>query len=219
MPLKPLLLITLLAACTSPQQPNVDKVVKTLRVKTNGIDKPKEETWHRPGSKPPYKPQDCTTAEDTIFKNGDYIKYINIDTMFGVEVKINNIIDTLTMRFNCNITNRLIPNIYRHRNKGMLLRQGVGQHYCNIISLFVQEDSIVAEEYEASLVNSEARRFYVYKMPGNSSDLYLDDFWHNRIKIKHLPPKYQNMEIEITHVFADSIIINFKNEKELKLKI
>ena len=101
----------------------------------------------------------CTGARDTVFANGDYLKYIPIDNEhYAMEVKINNALDTLDFYFNCKTYSGMIPKVILKSDLGYLgLEQGSSSYrYFTLCSLSKEAKKININKFETAIdVSSE----------------------------------------------------------------
>ncbi|MEO6454710.1 MAG: hypothetical protein ABIN97_11580, partial [Ginsengibacter sp.] len=73
----------------------------------------------------------CTGARDTVFANGDYLKYIPIDKEhYEIEIKINDVLDTLDFYLNCKTNGGMIPKVLFRSDLGFLVS---ARKVCNLI--------------------------------------------------------------------------------------
>jgi hypothetical protein len=101
----------------------------------------------------------CTGARDTVFANGDYLKYILIDKEHcAIEVKINNTLDTLDFYLNCETYSGMIPKVIFRSDLGYLgLGQGSSSYrYFTLCSLRKEAKKININKFETAIdVSSE----------------------------------------------------------------
>jgi hypothetical protein len=109
----------------------------------------------------------CTDARDTVFANGDYIKYISIDNeYYEIEIKINEVLDTLEMHLSCKTHSGMIPNFLFRSNLGYLgLGQGSSSYrYLTLFSLDNEAKKINISRFETAIdVSSEKDGFIFIK--------------------------------------------------------
>src|SRR5688572_2366950 len=67
--------------------------------------------------------KECFTAKDTFFENGS-VKYVSIGNKYGVEITINNHVDTLNILFDCKVVNGLIPTLLESTENKLILKRG-----------------------------------------------------------------------------------------------
>ena len=161
---------------------------------------------------------ECTTARDTVFASGNHIRYVAIDTMFGVEIKIGNSVDTLDFRFNCHITNGLIPNILYEEKNLLVLKQGFAFTFRNTIVCEKKGNKMECHGFEISRSASDVPEILVYKTGGTCAVKF---FFINAKKTKSimLPMRYCNNEIKLVIVYLKHVIIKFLNDEEFNISL
>lgn len=109
----------------------------------------------------------CTGDRDTFFSNGDYLKYIPIDKEhYEIEIKINNVLDTLDLYLGCNTHSGMIPKVLFRSDLGYLgLGQGSSSYrYLNLCSLDKEAKEINVIKFETAIdVSSENDGFLFTK--------------------------------------------------------
>lgn len=126
----------------------------------------------------------CTEARDTVFSNGDYLKYIPIDKEnYEIEVRINAIIDTIDFYLGCQTFSGMIPKILFRSDVGIGLGQGSSSYrYLTLCSLSKDAKKININKFETAIgVASE-----------NDGFLFMKDNWlllYGRDKNKFLCKK------------------------------
>ncbi len=112
----------------------------------------------------------CTGARDTVFANGDYLKYIPIDKEhYEIEIKINDVLDTLDFYLGCKTHSGMIPKVLFRSDLGYLgLGQGSSSYrYLTLCSLNKEVKKININKFETARdVSSE-----------NDGFLFIKDNW------------------------------------------
>jgi len=162
---------------------------------------------------------DCTTAKDTIFEDGDYIKYISRDSLFGVTIRWKSHTDTMNFTFNCDVTNNLIPSFFsRHENK-LFLKQGSGSSYRKIFLYEIIKNSLTLSEYETNLVDLNSPNVMFFKNRDENDQLYLINLDTKMIHpFAKLSSHFSKMEIKECQVFDSYIKVLFIDGSELDFK-
>lgn len=112
----------------------------------------------------------CTGARDTVFANGDYLKYIPIDKEhYNIEVKINNILDTLDFYLGCKTAAGMMPAVLFRSDSGYLgLGQGSSSYrYLTICDLNRETKKININKFETAIDVSSK----------NDGFLFIKDNW------------------------------------------
>lgn len=109
----------------------------------------------------------CTGARDTVFSNGDYLKYMPIDKEhYEIEIKINDVLDTLDLYLSCKTHSGMIPKVLFRSDLGYLgLGQGSSSYrYLILCSLNKEAKEININRFETAIdVNSENDGFLFTK--------------------------------------------------------
>jgi len=109
----------------------------------------------------------CTGARDTVFSNGDYLKYIPIDKEhYEIEIKINDVLDTLDLYLGCKTHSGMIPKVLFRSDLGYLgLGQGSSSYrYLTLCSLNKDAKEININRFETAIdVSSENDGFLFTK--------------------------------------------------------
>ena len=128
----------------------------------------------------------CTGARDTVFSNGDYLRYIPIDKEhYEIEIKINDILDTLHFYLGCKTAGGMIPKVLFRLDSGYLgLAQGSSSYrYLTLCSLNKGAKKININKFETAIdVASESDGFLFIKDNG----LLLYDINRNKFFFKKL---------------------------------
>lgn len=158
---------------------------------------------------------DCTTAKDTVFANGDWVKYVFIaKDAYAVVIKMNNTIDTLAYRFNCNTNNGLIPKILS-KGSNSILSQGCGFTYRNILVCSSGSKGIQVNEYETT-IGQDGKDVVVFQENGQ---LFIWDRTSGVKEKRNLPKAFDTFKLISSEVFKEKIVLHFDNEKTLEIKI
>jgi hypothetical protein len=185
----------------------------TLNKKNSNKDKPKTENFKAIAI------HDCTTAEDTIFKDNDHIKYVALkNKSYGVEIKIGNRIDTLDFTFDCNSPNGSIPKLV-FKDETLLLAQGNGFHYRNAIlcNLDKATGTIQTSEFETGIVYpGEGNDFFVYT---KNNLIFIFDRDTRELLCTALPKQFQGLQFIEAKIFKEDIDISFEGNKALVCNI
>jgi hypothetical protein len=109
----------------------------------------------------------CTGARDTVFSNGDYLKYIPIDKEhYEIEIKINDVLDTLDFYLDCKTHSGMIPKVLFRTDLGYLgLGQGSSSYrYLTLCSLNKEGKKNNIKKFETAIdVSSENDGFLFIK--------------------------------------------------------
>ncbi|MGC4040508.1 MAG: hypothetical protein QM710_06940 [Flavobacterium sp.] len=197
-----------LLACHDNKQQN--SIAKPAKIKQN-----RKEVSEK--AEPKTDIHDCTSARDTIFKDGDWIKYVYLkDGGYGVQIKLGKTTDTLDYVFDCREINGLIPKIFKKGNDYLILSRGSGFTYRDILVCDKKNDSIVISEFESNRAHSEAADYFVYK---RNDRLYCYDRFNDKEFNQVIPGKYKGLKIIDSEIYEKEIIVHFENGKKLKVAI
>lgn len=161
---------------------------------------------------------DCTTIRDTIFSDGDFIKYLKIDSsLYDVGVKINNKTILLNHPFDCNTTNSSIPKFFKVDDSTIYLKSGSGFHYTEIFNCRFSNDTVQVNAYETSKVFSKAPNISVYKKYPDCKFINIHNWDTEHEKVLSIPIQFSMNKIRISKVFENYIIIEFTDGQNIKL--
>jgi len=169
----------------------------------------------------------CWSSFDTILKNGDYIKYIKIDTTVDIQVKINDKVTYLGWNLECSMPDGLVPTIYSHKDNLILLIRGFSNTYREVIVCEYISDSIYINRFETELSfegDSDKSDKVVYKLMADNSKLYISDRLPDnnndyKTKIITLPKRFVTQTIDKAEVSNNNITLNFTDKTNLSLQI
>jgi hypothetical protein len=157
-------------------------------------------------------------VKDTIFKDHDYIKYILLkDKQYGVEIKLNDVLDTLDFRFDCNVPNGIIPKLV-FKNRMFLLSQGTGFNYRNAILCTSDKVSnkINIAQFETEIVDSSEYDLLVF---ADSNTVFLFDRDSRELLYKTLPSEYRDLKFSNSEILKGKVTLLFKENKSLEFAI
>ena len=162
----------------------------------------------------------CTTAKDTMLDHGDYIKYVPIDSLFGVVIRWKDIVDTMKFRFDCNVTNNLIPSLLLKNANKLFLKQGAGFSYRKIFIYEFINNALTKSEYETNLVDANSPNVVFFKNKEANDQLFLVNLDNKKIHLfAKLSSDHSNLEIKECQVFDSYIKVLFMNGSEVDLKL
>lgn len=154
----------------------------------------------------------CTTAEDTVFSNGDHIKYVLTDSKsYGVQLKLDSIIDTLSFRFNCNVSNGMIPSVL-FKSSNLVLIQGSASSYRYVTVCVPDKKSmkIKATKFETEIVQIPEGLDLVFFQ--KTDTIYLCDRTNLKLFTKKLPAKVLGLQAAKCQFFSDEMIVVFEQD-------
>lgn len=161
---------------------------------------------------------DCTTVKDTIFKDHDYVKYISLkDKQYGIEIKINDVVDTLDYRFDCNVSNGSIPKLV-FKDKILLLSHGAGfnYRYAVVCTLDRVSGKINTTEFETGIIDSSENDFLMFT---ESNLVYLFNRNNRELLRKSLPKEFHDLKIINSEILKGKIKLLFSENKSLEYAI
>ncbi|KFF02752.1 hypothetical protein [Flavobacterium hydatis] len=162
----------------------------------------------------------CTTAKDTVFKNGDYVRFIPINTnkSYGIEIKLNGIIDTLDYySFDCNSHNGMIPKLL-FKEDYIALSQGSSSNYRYLIicNLDKKIGEIDVNKFEIEIVENSGEEILFFK---KDYDIFLFSEKGRKLFFRKLPSEFINLKVKRFELYRDKVIIIFEQESSLVYKI
>jgi hypothetical protein len=154
----------------------------------------------------------CAGARDTIFTNGDYIKYIPFDNQsFKIELKINNAIETLDFYLNCKTHNGMIPKLLTKSDLDFIcLGQGSSSYRYLTLCYYDNEiKKIVVNKFETSIdVQTEIDGFVFNK----GSDLFFYSLKEQKLFINNLSSNSLSIKKSVLTMRDSILVMNEKNE-------
>lgn len=161
----------------------------------------------------------CTTAKDTIFENGDYIKFIPINTNknYSIEIRMHRIIDTLDYSFDCNSYNGMIPKLL-FKTDYAVLSQGSGFNYRYLIICNLNNElrKIDVSKFETEIVENSGKEILFFKKDYN---IFLFSKKNRELFFRKLPSKFFNFKIKKFELYRDRVIIIFEQGDSLTYKL
>ncbi|QEE49838.1 hypothetical protein FUA48_09645 [Flavobacterium alkalisoli] len=154
----------------------------------------------------------CTDARDTVFKNGDYAKFISIDSdKYGVAIKMGADVDTLNLYMNCQTPNGMIPK-FLYRQGCIMLCRGSGFSYRSLIACSMDEDRKIKENnFETERDVSANIDGYVFK---DDNNIFFYDIMKDKLLFKKLPEDFSDLMVSKSQLYEDSITVFFREGKE-----
>ncbi|HEU4470604.1 MAG TPA: hypothetical protein VFR58_05960 [Flavisolibacter sp.] len=153
----------------------------------------------------------CTGARDTVFSNGDYLKYIPIDKKhYQIEIKVNDVLDTIDLYLGCKTHSGMIPRVLFRSDSGYLgLGQGSSSYrYLTLCSLRGGTKKININRFETAIdVSSENDGFLFTK----DSWLVLYDRNSEKIFFKNLLSKGKSPMANEFELHKNKAVINYEN--------
>ncbi|QSB26487.1 hypothetical protein [Flavobacterium sp. CLA17] len=161
---------------------------------------------------------ECSTAKDTVFKNGDYIRFVPLKKSYGIEIKIRGIIDTLSnYSFDCNSYNGMIPKLL-FKTDYIVLTQGSSTNYRYLItcSLNNEKDKIDVNKFENEIVEiSESEILFFQK----DSNVFFFNRKNGKLFFKKLPNEIFNHKFKKFELYRDKVRIVFEQGYSLTYKL
>ncbi|GAA4771073.1 MULTISPECIES: hypothetical protein [Flavobacterium] len=158
---------------------------------------------------------DCTTVKDTIFKDNDYVKYISLkEKQYGIEIKLNNVIDTLNFSFDCSSPNGMIPKILFKHEDYIVLSQGTGFNYRSSIlcNLDNKGNRIDINEYEIEIVEPSENDFCAFL---KNNIIYLYNRNNKILLAKDLPSNFLKFQTKKCQLNKGKVNVYFENKETL----
>lgn len=160
---------------------------------------------------------ECTTAKDTLFTDGDWIKYIQLEkNTYGIEVRFKGITDTLDgYVFNCNAVNSLIPKILR-KDKDLILTQGQGFTYRNTIVCRKESYKLLFSQFESDRTHQDSYDYLVFETNGKFCFYNRKD---NKEFYKNIPAEFNGIKVTSSEIYNNKIVVHFENKKTLTVNL
>lgn len=160
----------------------------------------------------------CTTAKDTIFKNGDYIRFIPVNKSYGIEIKMNGIVDTLdNYAFDCNSNNGMIPKLL-FKTDYIAMGQGSSTNYRYVIicNLNNELSKIDVSKFETEIVENTEKEILFFKKNHNACMFNKNN---GKLFFIKLPSKFFNLEVQKFELYKNKVIIIFVQGDSLSYKL
>ncbi|MDQ6528084.1 hypothetical protein [Flavobacterium sp. LHD-85] len=160
----------------------------------------------------------CTTAKDTIFKNGDYIRFIPVNKSYGIEIKMNGIVDTLdNYLFDCDSYNGMIPKLL-FKTDYIALGQGSSTNYRYLIICNLNNElgKIDVSKFETEIVENPEKEILFFK---RNHDVFLFNKKSRKLFFAKLPSKFYNLKVQKFELYKSKAIIIFEQGDSLTYKL
>ncbi|MBO9583462.1 MAG: hypothetical protein J7574_04815 [Flavobacterium sp.] len=161
----------------------------------------------------------CTTAKDTVFKNGDYVKFIPINNKsYGIEIKLNDITDILdNYSFDCNSYNGMIPKLL-FKTDYIVLSQGSSTDYRYLIICNANNKlgKIDVTKFETEIVENSGKEFLFFK---KGHKFFFFNMESKKIFSKELPDRFFNAKVEKFELYKNKVIVVFTRGDSLAYKL
>ncbi|MBX7225374.1 MAG: hypothetical protein K1X55_05045 [Chitinophagales bacterium] len=153
---------------------------------------------------------------DTIFDDGDAVKYVLIDSFYHIYVKIGEKTFKIEENF-VNIDGYITPKFYYKFPSTILLERGHGFNYR---SLFVCGNTGI-NEYVTYKTNESEYDFFVYKTDSKPNKILFignvkDSIFHKEI---NLPAKLSKFNIEEATIYPEKVFLKFKELHEFEIPL
>lgn len=147
----------------------------------------------------------CTGAKDTVWPNGDHLKYIpNNQESYTIEVKINGALDTLDLYLSCKTNSGMIPNVLFRSDSGCVgLGQGSSSYrYLTLCSINSEARRISIDNFETGInVSSETDGFFFKK----DTCLFFYDLLREKLFCKRIPMNTRGCTIKEFTLLKNSV--------------
>lgn len=160
----------------------------------------------------------CILEKDTIFDNGNSIRYVVFDSFYTVQIKLNGEDTLLPYQFNCSVPRGLVPSFHSFYNNIICLIRGYGFNYRAFTICYNDSDQIVIKDYETALATDLRNDIVVYQDTSNSSNIIIQKIHNEQRKIIQIPKSFQNTNVVNTEIKGPKVIINFADGKLFLLK-
>lgn len=160
----------------------------------------------------------CTTAKDTIFKNGDYIRFIPVNKSYGIEIKMNRTVDTLdNYSFDCDSYNGMIPKVL-FKTDYIALGQGSSTNYRYLIICNLNNElgKIDVNKFETEIVENPEKEILFFKKNHNA---FMLNKKKGKLFFTKLPSKFFNLKVQKFELYKNKVIIIFTQGDSLTYKL
>ncbi|RFS17096.1 hypothetical protein [Emticicia sp. C21] len=204
-----LLFFTILFLCNCKEKPKSQK---------NGGEK-----IHLPAAIPLTKEEffKCIKARDTVFADGDYLKYIPVESdHYEIEINMNGVIDTLDYYLTCQIYPGMMPKLLFRLNSDYIgLGHGSSSYRYLILCSFNNNEKskkIDTNKFETAINLSTVNDGFIFKM---MDAIYFYDLNKKVLLFKKLSNKFAKSKIKDSSLYENRANIVFEGGNELTYKI
>jgi len=131
---------------------------------------------------------ECISKSDTTFSNGDYVKYVVIDsTYYGIELSLGGNDKLLGYKFDCFIPSSAVPTTIDHFGNRIVMSSGSGQQNSSYLYLYSYGGQIRQRRYiEAVAVNLMANLIAYIPSP-NLEIIIVENLLSERKEVFKIP--------------------------------
>ena len=161
----------------------------------------------------------CSGAKDTVFANGDYLKFIPVKSdHYDMEINMKGTIDTLDYYLTCQTYS--VPKLFFKLNSDYICI-GTGSssyRYLKVCSIRYQENSkkIDISEFETGRDVSSVNDGFIFKI---RDTIYFYDLNKKVLRFKKLSTQYSVLKIKESSLYDNSVNIVFEHGDSLTYKL
>lgn len=159
----------------------------------------------------------CIDRKDTLLVNNSYVKYVDLDSVIGIEVCINGISEVLSYGFDCSIPNALVPILHSYSNNRICLKRGQGENFREFIICALKNGKLVNRTYEIALATDLPNNIVVYQNYDTLTQIVIENLETNSKKVLIIPEELITEVIINTKINKHSLLLEFSNGVNLKL--
>jgi len=169
--------------------------------------------------------------QDTLFRNGDYVKYLSLEKRCEIHIKLNGKNAEVPLIFNCPVGNLDLPSFFYKDKSSLYLIKGSGFNSREILVCEVINDSVKVKSFLTNRSDESNMDVFIYQNLNNKTQICVRGIFNlknndksyiesnkNYFSIK-IPKEYYNEEIEFSDIEKDHFVIIFKSGKKLILNI
>ena len=157
----------------------------------------------------PPNDQNCVT--DTIFDNGDFVKYVWSESGYDVLVSIDNADKLIEIKLDCRYEN-IIPKLFDRKSGTLCLSRGQGFHYREMIICSRDDDGIQVKMY-GSAISTEPNAMDAFVFIEDQKVVLLNRENWSRFYYE-LPVESRNLDVEIAEVKEDYLVMEFADRSK-----
>lgn len=158
----------------------------------------------------------CIPEKDTLFNDGNFIKYVIIDTFYTLQIQVGAIDTLLSYQFNCSVPRGLVPSLYSYYKSIICLIRGTGQHYREFLICYSDSNKIIVNKYETALAANLADNIVAYQSVDSSQNVYIENIKTGKKKSFVIPSKFSSTNISQAIIKDNKLFLHFSDERGLE---
>jgi hypothetical protein len=161
---------------------------------------------------------ECAKTKDTVFINGNYAKYIPIDSNnFNIELRIENIVDTMDFYLSCKTSKGMIPKVLLEEDFVYFFQGSTSYRYVTLCYRIRESKTMKFTKFETAISSSSERDGCVFLYDdklffydNNEEKLYTKKLTHRFLNIKY-SEIFEKDKILIENENGDTLVYSLKD--------